>query len=117
MNGEITNEIKRFIQDHINSIEQLEILLLLASNPNQEWSALETSLKLYRRQDSVAACLEELRCQNLVTMREEAVALYRYAHEARRNVLVQGVGRAYDVRKDAVIRLVFTRPHGDIRTV
>lgn len=60
-NGEITTDIERFIYDNINSVEQLEVLLLVAAPPQKEWSAVEVSQKLYRQPDSVATRLEDLR--------------------------------------------------------
>lgn len=109
-NGEITAEIERFIHDHINSVEQLEILLLLADTPEKEWSALEVGKKLYRQPDSVAVQLEHLRDHGLLSVRQEDQLLYRYASHGRRDSLLQGLDRAYQVRKDAMIQLIFNRP-------
>ena len=119
-NGEITADIERFIQDYINSVEQLEILLLMAGTPQKEWSALEISKKMYRQPDSVAARLEDLRDHGLLSVRQEYGAttqeehqkthlLYCYASNSQ-DRLVQGLERAYQVRKDAVIQLIFNRP-------
>ena len=108
-NGEITTDIERFIHDNINSVEQLEVLLLLFSPPQKEWSAVEASQKLCRQPDSVAARLEDLRDRGILSVRAEAQLLYRYVSSASQDAVIRGLERAYEVRKDAVIRLIFTR--------
>lgn len=117
-NGEITTDIERFIHDNINSVEQLEILLLLATPPQQEWSALEASKHLYRQVNSVREKLDELRDRGLLSVRQdvpEAALLYSYTPNGRQDAIVQGLARAYQVRKDAVIRLIFNRPSDNLR--
>jgi len=114
-NGEITTDIERFIHDNINSVEQLEVLLLLVSPPQKEWSALEVSQKIYRQPDSVAARLEDLRDRGILSVRQEAQLFYRYVSSARQDAVIRGLERAYEVRKDAVIRLIFTRPPDTLR--
>jgi len=108
-NGEITTDIERFIHDNINSIEQLEVLLLVAAPPQKEWSAVEASQKLYRQPDSVATRLEDLRDRGILSVRGETQLLYRYVPSASQDAVIRGLERAYEVRKDAVIRLIFTR--------
>jgi hypothetical protein len=114
-NGEITADIERFIHDNIISVEQLEILLLLASPPQKEWSAIEVSQKLYRQPDSVTARLEDLRDRGILSVRQEAQLFYRYVSNAPQDAIVRGLNRAYEVRKDAIIRLIFTRPPDTLR--
>lgn len=115
MSGEITGEIERFIQDHIHSIEQLEILLLLAGTPRQDWSAQEISQKLYRQVSSVSTRLEELRGQGLLSVCQDKSPRYRYASHDRYDALIQGLDRAYHVRKDAIIQIVFAKPPESLR--
>ena len=114
-NGEITTDIERFIHDNINSIEQLEVLLLVAAPPQKEWSAVEASQKLYRQPDSVATRLEDLRDRGILSVRGETQLLYRYVPSASQDAVIRGLERAYEVRKDAVIRLIFTRPPDTLR--
>ena len=113
--GEITPDIERFIQDNIHSVEQLEILLLLVGTPRKEWSAVEISQKLYRQPDSVTERLEKLRDLALISVRQEAQLLYHYAPNIRQDAVIRGLDRAYQVRKDAVINLIFNRPSDTLR--
>ena len=114
-NGEITPEIERFIHDNINSIEQMEILLLLFSTPQKEWSAIQVSQKLYRQPESAAVKLEELRDRGILSVREEGQLLYRYIPNSHQDAVIRGLDRAYQIRKDAVIDLVFNRSSDTLR--
>ena len=114
-NGEITPEIERFIHDNINSIEQMEILLLLFSPPKKEWSAIQVSQKLYRQPESAAVRLEELRDRGILSVREEGQLLYRYIPNSHQDAVIRGLDRAYQIRKDAVIDLVFNRSSDTLR--
>ncbi len=114
-NGEITTDIERFIHDNINSVEQLEVLLLIAAPPQKEWSAGEVSEKIYRQPDSVASRLEDFRDRGILSVRKESLLLYRYVPSAQLDVVIRGLERAYEVRRDAVIRLIFTRPPDALR--
>lgn len=114
-NGEITPAIERFIHDNINSIEQMEILLLLFSPPQKEWSAIQVSQKLYRQPESAAVRLEELRDRGILSVREEGQLLYRYIPNSHQDAVIRGLDRAYQIRKDAVIDLVFNRSSDTLR--
>lgn len=113
--GEITAEIERFVHDHIDSVEKLEILFLLADEPQKQWSAVEVSQKLYRQPDSVATRLEELRDRGLLSVGGEATIVYRYAPGPQHYLLIQDLQRSYKIRKDAVIRLIFQKPTDSLR--
>lgn len=114
-NGEITKEIEKFIHDNINSVEQLEVLLLIAAAPQRGWSALDVSQKLHRPPESVAMRLADLQKRGFLSVEPEPRPVYHYACDARQNGLVEGLGRAYQVRQDAVIALIFTRPADNLR--
>lgn len=115
-NGEITKEIEHFIRDNIHSFEQLEVLLLVAGAPQKEWTAIEVSEKLYRQADSVASRLEDLRTRGILSVREHSGQLfYHYVPTAQLDDVIQSVESAYQVRKDAIIRLIFDRPPDSLK--
>lgn len=114
--GEITAEIERFIRDHVHSVEQLEVLLLLSSAPDKDWSSLEVSQKLYRQPESVSTRLDDLRQRGLVSASQASPPLYRYSPGSRDKDTIKGLEKAYQVRKDAVIQMIFSRPKDTLRT-
>jgi hypothetical protein len=114
---EISPEVRRFIHNTINSVEQLEVLLFLMSNPDREWSAEEVGERVRSTPESVASKLADLQAARLLTVRNDPALLYRYAPEssALAEEVAQSLDRAYRERKDTVIQLIFSRPLNNIR--
>lgn len=114
--GEFSDAIRRFIHDSIHSVEQLEVLLLLADSAEQEWNAAQVSQKLYTQPESVAMRLADLHARGLLTI-GSAPGLYRYvAPTPALDEVVRDLDLAYKERKDAVIGAIFSRPLDDLRT-
>ncbi len=114
--GELSDAIRRFIRDRVHSVEQLEVLLLLAGSAPQEWDAARVSQKLYTQPESAATRLADLHTHGLLTT-GSAPGLYRYAAPTpAMDEVVRGLGVAYKERKDAVIREIFSRPLDNLRT-
>jgi hypothetical protein len=116
--GEITNDIKRFIDDNIHSVEQLEVLLLLAGSGKEEWDATSVSQKLYIQGASAATRLADLQARGLLTVRTEG-ALSRYclaSLSSEQEQTIRGLDAAYKMRKDSIINLIFSRPADNIRS-
>ena len=114
--GEITPEIEQFINDRINSVEQLEVLLLLRASPEKEWSAGEVSQKLYIQPDSAARRLADLHAGGLLVVSEAAGSLYRYGpRTSDLESVADGLAEAYKIRPVSIINLIFSRPRDQIR--
>jgi hypothetical protein len=113
--GKITAEIEHFIRDNIHSIEHLEVLLLLAEAPGQEWSVQAVCQKLYRQPESVAARLEEFRARRLLLSGQGSTPTYRFNNATHDADLIRDLDRAYKQRKDSVIELIFATPRDNLR--
>jgi hypothetical protein len=111
----IPPEVERFIHDHITSIEQLEILLLLQDNPHKSWSALEASRVLYRQEASVTERLEHLLALGLVEVQSRQPTIYCYNARSPHYEVVRTLERVYKERKDSVIHLIFAKPNQQLR--
>ena len=117
MPDEISREVDQFIRDHINSVEQLEVLLLLAENPQQQWSAAEVAQKLYRQPESIGTHLQSLQSAGLVVTCSGAPGRYCYNTTLGAiDLTIKALERAYHERKDTVIRLIFSRPPDPARS-
>jgi hypothetical protein len=114
--GEITTEIERFIRDNVDSVEQLEVLLLLRSAPDKEWGALEVSQTLYRQPESVATRLNDLRERGFLSVNQASPPLYQYSPNPQDSEIITGLEHSYRVRKDAVIQMIFSKPKDSLRT-
>jgi DNA-binding MarR family transcriptional regulator len=116
--GEITDDVKRFIHDHIHSVEQLEVLLLLAGSGRQEWDAAAVSQKLYIQAASAETRLADLQARGFLTVRMDGPhKRYSFASlSAAQEQTIRGLDAAYKMRKDSVINLIFSRPADNIRS-
>jgi hypothetical protein len=113
----ITEEVRQFISEHIASIEQLEVLLLLYRNQGREWNATDVAGALYTTVDSIERKLAALCSSGLLVCRNEADPLYRYKPEKPGiDRTVHGLATAYSERRVSVINLVFAKPLDHIRS-
>jgi hypothetical protein len=69
-------ELQEFLAKHIDSIAQLEALLLLRESPNAAWCAHSLAKRLYIRDREAVQVLSHLAAHGLVVRDADA---YRYA--------------------------------------
>jgi predicted ArsR family transcriptional regulator len=114
----LSEEVKKFITDHINSLEQLEILLLLHSHPQQEWTAQAVSQELRLSQASAAMRLADLEKRGLLGVKETADPLYRYQPQKPDfEPTVDSLAKSYPDYRFTVINLIFSKPLDKIQTL
>ncbi|MEW6733754.1 MAG: hypothetical protein AB1489_20670 [Acidobacteriota bacterium] len=119
----LPSEVKKFIFEHLNSLQQLEILLLLyrsarkEGNVQGEWTADAVARELRSNPNSVAVSLAELQSRGILSVRGEVVLLYRYDPRTLDldNAIV-GLEQAYEQYRVTVLNLVFGKPLDKIRT-
>jgi hypothetical protein len=114
-NNSLAPDVEKFIRDHITSVEELEVLLLLHASGSKSWRAAEVSQQLYRQVDSVSARLETLRGVGLLIASGETPPSYRYDSQCNQDATVTALEQAYRERKDTVIRLIFETPRDHLR--
>lgn len=118
MAGEIGEDLSRFIAQHVHSVEQLEILLLLRNSASREWTASEVSKALSSHPHSVETRMLDLRARGLVASREaEREFVFRYAPQPGLDRVVDQLARAYAERRTSVINLIFSKPIDSVRTL
>lgn len=115
--GEITDAVRQFVSRHIDSIEQLEVLLLLRRDPDREWTAGEVSRELRTSAVSAGRRLAGLSEGGLLSERPEGGPAYRY-HPSTGELedAAREVAEAYAVRRIAVTNLIYSRPLDQVRT-
>jgi hypothetical protein len=71
----IPADVRDFIVRHIDSVTQLEALLLLRGNPGETWTVSTTARRLYASEQEVAEVLALLYHAGLLSLNE---GVYRY---------------------------------------
>ena len=106
--------VRRFITRHIDSVEQLETLLLLSRAPDAEWTPGAVAAALYTQPASAARRLASLAEHGLATLVDEA--RYRFSPAGQRVIDdVEELAAAYKERRVAVITLIASRPMDNVR--
>ena len=117
MAEEFSPELMQFIAQHIESLAQLETLLLMRQDPQRHWECAELSRLLYITPDMCGGLVDELEKRGIVVRVAESDAQYRYqpAH-ADFDRLLGELARIYQDRRVAVITQIYSRPQKKIQT-
>ena len=111
METPIPEPVARFLAVHIRSLEQLEILLLLAGQPDRAWSA-DTVYDVIRSSlSSTAERLDELRLQGLLSVSAGEDRVYRFQPQAPEiAAAVETLGQLYKERRVKIVELIYSQP-------
>ncbi|MBI4518292.1 MAG: hypothetical protein HY699_21035 [Deltaproteobacteria bacterium] len=80
----IPEDVRRVIAAHIDSVAQLEALLLLRSDPAREWDAGAVAERLYIAASVAMTVLAELSTRGFLTASARPSPRYRYRPEDER---------------------------------
>jgi predicted ArsR family transcriptional regulator len=109
--------VKALINDCIDSVEQLEILLLLHKGRGRRFSAADVCAELRTNGDSTRERLDELVSRGLaVAGDDDGRRVYQLVPDRDRERAVAAVAEAYDARRVSVITFVVTKPVDRIRS-
>lgn len=107
----IRGDVLAFIDRHVRSIEQLEILLLLFARRDRAWTAQAVSDELRGNPSSAAVRLDEMSDDGLLTASGNP-RTYAYSATGELDKAVAGLAEAYRDFRLRVIERVFTKPDG-----
>lgn len=113
----ISPEVARFIAEHIDAAEQLEILLLLHREPEKQWTARDVSQAIYTVPASATLRLEALSASGFAASTGGADPAYRYAPRTEQlGAQVDSLAQAYRKDRVAVIKLIFNKPPDPVQS-
>ena len=107
----VDGDIEEFILDHIDSIAQLEALLLFRANPDNLWDAAATARRLYIGEREGQEILARLCAEGFISRDNNA---YRYTPVADKAVLIDRLAEAYARHLIPITNIIHQRP-GRIR--
>jgi hypothetical protein len=112
----ISDHVRRIIAEHFDSIEKLEVLLLLRRTPDKWWNADEVAAELRTSMPSVAERLETLRASRFLEEDDSSARMYRYGPDREElDASVGALEEAYRERRVMVIGLVFSDRTAPVR--
>jgi hypothetical protein len=114
--GELPQEVERFIAEHFDSIERLEILLLLRAQRSREFAPAEVTAELRLGPASAPDQLSALVARGLVAADGEP-ARYRYAPDSsEKDRVTSDLARCYADRRVTVITQIFSPRSDPVRS-
>lgn len=103
----VSENIRRFFAEHIRSVAQLELLLLLCADPRRSWSAQAASGAIYTAPDMTQRLLDQLLNSGLLAADDQKTS-YRYAPSSDEFCrVVEETASLYRDRPMAAISLIY----------
>jgi hypothetical protein len=109
----ISDDVKALVLEHIESIEQLEVLLLLFRQPHHDYDADEVCRELRISTQVAIERLRDLHARGLIERNDRG---YRFGADPERNRRVFGLSQTYLERRVQVLNLIFSRPTEKLRS-
>ncbi len=112
----IPNEIKLFISQYIGSIQQLEVLLAVSSEPERNWSPEEISKKLGLDVTAVTNRLLSLCVKGLVRSDEKQARTFCYQPEGTvADIMVKKLASLYREHPAPLVEFICSRAESRLR--
>lgn len=116
MNERLPPEIRQFIAQQIDSLAQLEALLLLRREAERFWSASELARTLYLSDEMCRGMFEELERRKFV-YRDAESGTFRYdCKDLQTDALLGTLAKLYQERRVAVISEIYSNPVAKVQT-
>lgn len=109
----ISNEVQKFIVRYIETVEQLEVLSLLAENPSTMWSVPEVFRKIQSSEKSVREILGNFVRTGLAV--EKQAERYQFPEESEAATQAAAAVAAYRQRPVTVIECIYKKPSTSIQ--
>lgn len=106
-----SEELEKFIAAEVNSLEQLEILLLLSGNPHKWWNAKSVYEVVKSSVQSVQDRLEEMVVRGILRKETENEARFQFGpkDEAVWRITTE-LRDAYKERSVKVVQAIYSKP-------
>lgn len=113
---QLPSQARQFIRDRITSVAQLELLLLLRTNPARAWTANELSSELRVQPTWARTELDHMCSQGLLSKTDDPEPHFCYRPAtAELEDSVTAVAQAYLVHRVSVVEMIYSRSTDTIR--
>lgn len=115
--SDVSDELRRFLQERLTSLEQIEVVLLLRAHRARSWTAPEVANELRIAPETAAMRLFLLASSGVLAFEPSGVPRYRYAgSDAATEALIAELAAVYESDRNAVLSIVDTGPRDPIRS-
>lgn len=116
MDKQLPPEIRQFIAQQIDSLAQLEALLLLRRESQRFWSASELSRTLYLSDEMCRGMFEDLERRKFVCRDPESDRFRYDCSNVQADSLLAMLAELYLERRVAVISEIYSNPVAKVQT-
>jgi DNA-binding MarR family transcriptional regulator len=110
-------EIEQFIGQHIESLAQLESLLLMRREPERTWNCEDLARQLYVTPDVCTGIIADLERRGFVVRETSDAGRFRYrSADASIDALIDQLADLYHQRRVAVITQIYSKPVKKVQT-
>jgi len=111
MPDQIDPGVRAFIAEQIQSVAQLELILLLHGNPSQLWSAADAARSFGLSPEMTLDLLRGLCRQGFAAATDDAEPRFRFAPKsAEFQHLVDQLAILYQQRRVRLVQMIYSRP-------
>lgn len=115
-NSGIPPHVKTLILDHIDSVGQLDVLLLLQRDPKKKWRAASVASELRTDPTWAMDQLEILHARGLLqTIPGPEPAYFYHPSTPALEDAIRGLARAYAERRVSIINIIISKPDDRIQ--
>jgi hypothetical protein len=112
----IPDDISQFVIEKIESVAQLEALLLLRHNSDSDWSVQTLAARLYISEEQTAGVLALLSAQGIVSADFQDRSLYRYRpNSPELKSMLDRLAEIYAKHLVPVTNLIHSKPKSRIQ--
>lgn len=109
--------VRQFLARHIQSVEQLEVLLLLRSEPQRAWTVGEVYDVIRSSTASIASRLKTFTNDGFAIEEATSAPAYRFApKDDNLRMAIDQTATAYQVSRVRVIEAIFTPASDPVQT-
>ena len=115
MSDKIPTEVRKLIREHIVSVDQLEVLLLLHKTAGREWTPRAVADELRTNPQMAGDRLSDLSYRGFLVMTDPQ--RFTYVFQPADSSMARAVGELasiYPTFRHRIIELIFTRPEESI---
>ena len=113
-NNPVPETVREYIANHIDSVAELEALLLMRSDPQVAWSAAALAERLYISQEQAGSVAERLCAFGLAECGDKVTYLYR-PDSPELDALVGEIVQAYSKYLIPVTNLIHSKPQSKVQ--
>ena len=114
--ADLPDDVERFIAEHVDNLEQLEILLLLRERRSRELDPREVTSELRLGPDSAPARLADMAARGFLAARGDPPR-YRYQPDTpEKERVINQLARCYAERRVTVITQIFSPRSDSVRS-